>query len=58
MNLLKKIFELWVKTNWIKTIDKEQRKLERLEDETRRQRYVVKEMASEYLKRYHKEVAE
>ena len=58
MNLLKKIFSLWVQTNWIKTLNKEQRKLERLEDKTRRQRFVLNELSNEYLKRYPKRAQE
>lgn len=58
MNLLKKIFSLWVQTNWIKTINKEQRKLRRLEEKISRQRFVVNELYNEYLKRYPKRTHE
>ena len=49
MELLKRIFELWVKTIWIKTIQKEERKLERLEDAANRQKYVVRKLREAFL---------
>ncbi len=52
MELLKRIFDLWAETNWIKTIQKERRKLERLQDATERQKYVVHKLTDEFLKRY------
>jgi len=52
MGLIKKIVELWAETNWIRTINKEQRKFERLQDATNRQRYVVEKLTTEFLKRY------
>lgn len=50
--LLKKVFELWVETNWMKTIMKEERKLERLQDATKRQEHVVNALRKEFLNRY------
>ena len=59
MELLKRIFALWVETNWIKTIQKEERKLERLEDATKRQKYVVRKLTEAFLEKYpSKEVQE
>lgn len=52
MELLKRIFALWVETNWIKTIEQERRKLERMQDAEKRQRYVVDALIREFLKRY------
>ena len=50
--LLKKVFELWVETNWMKTIMKEERKLERLQDATKKQEHVVNALRKEFLNRY------
>ena len=52
MELLKRMLTLWVETRWIKTIKKEQRKLERMQDAANRQRYVVNGLTAEFLKRY------
>lgn len=59
MELLKKMLALWVETRWLKTIDKEQRKLERMQNAAKEQRHVVIRLTEEYFKRYpHKEVQE
>lgn len=55
-DLIKKIFDLWVETNWIKTITKEERKLERLQDAAKRQAFVVDRLRKEFLKIYPLEV--
>ena len=52
MELLKKIFDLWSKTNWIRTIEKERRKLVRMQDAVKRQRYVVNELTLKFLELY------
>ena len=52
MGLFKRIIDLWYESNWIKTIQKEKRKLERLEDATKRQKFVVDRLTIEFLKRY------
>lgn len=57
-DLLKKIFDLWVETNWIKTIQKEERKLERLQDAAKRQSHVVDRLRKEFLKTYPLEVSD
>lgn len=51
-DLLKKIYDLWVETNWIKMLQKEERKLERLQDATKRQEFVVDSLRKEFLKTY------
>lgn len=51
-DLLKKIYDLWVETNWIKMLQKEERKLERLQDATKRQAFVVDSLRKEFLKTY------
>ena len=58
MNLFERTLSLWAQTNWIKTIQKEQRKLERLLDAVERKKYVVNSLKKEYLKRYPKQPAE
>lgn len=52
MELLKRIFALWAETNWIKTIQKEERKLERLEDAAKRQKYVVHKLREAFCEKY------
>ena len=52
MELLKRIFALWTETNWIKTLQKEERKLERLEDAAKRQKYVVLKLREAFLEKY------
>ena len=50
--LLKRRFELWVKMRWLKTIDKEVRKRQKLSSKYHRQEYVVEKLVNEYNKLY------
>lgn len=55
-DLFKRIFDLWVETNWIKIITKQERKLERLKDATNRQEFVVEHLRKKFLEIYTLEV--
>ena len=50
--LLKRSFELFVKKRWLKTIDKETDKYNRLKRKLFRQQYVVNALLEEYMKKY------
>lgn len=50
--LLKRMFELFVKMQWLKTINKEVDKYKRLEEKLNRSRYVLNELLKEYFKKY------
>lgn len=52
MELISRAFSLWCQINWLREIDKAQRKLERLQDEAKRQRYVVARLKAKYLELY------
>ena len=54
--LLKKVVDLWARTNWIKTIRKEERALERAKDDVKRHEYVLNHLRKEFLKLYPVEV--
>ena len=58
MGLFNEVINLWAKTNWLKTIKKEQRKLERMIDAVERQRFVTDNLVKEYFKRYPQKPAE
>ena len=50
--LLKRSFDLWVKKRWLKTIEKETDKCNRLSKKLFRQKYVVNALLDEYMKIY------
>lgn len=50
--LLKKIFELFVKMRWLKTINKETDKYTKLKEKSNRQLYVVNALLKEYKEKY------
>ena len=50
--LLKRSFELFVKKKWLKTIDKECDKYNKLKSKLSRQQYVVNSLLEEYNKIY------
>jgi hypothetical protein len=50
--LLKRSFELFVKKRWLKTIDKECDKYEKLKSKLFRQQYVINSLLAEYKKKY------
>ena len=50
--LLKQLFELFVKKRWLKTIDKECDKYKKLKSKLFRQQYVVNSLLEEYKKIY------
>ena len=50
--LLKKSFELFVKNRWLKTIDKECDKYNKIKSKLYRQQYVVNSLLAEYKKKY------
>ena len=50
--LLKKRFELFVKMRWLKTINKETNKYEKLKAKSIRQIYVVNALLKEYKEKY------
>lgn len=52
MGLLKQSFELFVKNRWIKTIDKECDKYNKIKSTLYRQQYVVNSLLAEYKKKY------
>jgi hypothetical protein len=51
-DLLKRTFELFVKNRWLKTIDKETNKYNKLKSKLFRQQYVVNALLEEYKKIY------
>lgn len=52
VELLKKAFELSVKKRWLKTIDKECDKYNKIKSKLSRQQYVVNSLFEEYKKIY------
>lgn len=50
--LIKRSFELFVKKRWLKTIDKEIDKYNKLKSKLFRQQYVVNSLLEEYRKKY------
>ena len=50
--LLKRSFELFVKNRWLKIIDKECDKYNKIKNELSRQQYVVNSLLAEYNKKY------
>ena len=50
--LLKQLFELFVKKRWLKTIDKECDKYNKIKSKLSRQQYVVNSLLAEYNKIY------
>ena len=50
--LLKQSFELFVKNRWLKTIDKECEKYNKIKSKLSRQQYVVNSLLAEYKKIY------
>ena len=52
LKLLKQSFDLWCKMRWLKTIDKECDKYNKLKRELDRSRHVISELLKEYNKIY------
>ena len=50
--LLKREFELFIKMRWLKTIDKESDKYNKLKSKLTRQRYVVNKLLERYTEIY------
>lgn len=50
--LLKRSFKLFVKNRWLKTIDKECDKYNKIKSKLSRQQYVVISLLAEYKKKY------
>ena len=50
--LLKQSFELFVKNRWLKIIDKECDKYNKIKSKLSRQQYVVNSLLAEYKKKY------
>ena len=50
--LLRRSFELFVKNIWLKTIDKECDKYNKIKNKLSRQQYVVNSLLAEYKKKY------
>ena len=50
--LLKRLFELFAKNRWLKTIDKECDKYNKIKSKLSRQQYVVNSLLAEYKKKY------
>ena len=50
--LLKQSFELFVKKRWLKIIDKECNKYNKIKSKLYRQQYVVNSLLAEYKKKY------
>ena len=50
--LLKSSFDLWVKKRWIKTIEKQTDKCNKLSKKLLRQKYVLNTLLDDYLKIY------
>ena len=52
IELLKRSFDLFVRKQWLKTIDKEVDKFNNLKSEMFRQQFIIKRMLDEYNKIY------
>lgn len=50
--IIKESFELWVRTLWLKEIDKICEKIKKLDSESARQRIVLNEMIKKYKEKY------
>ena len=50
--LLKRSFDLWVKKRWLKTIEKENDKCNKLSKKLLMQKYVLNSLLDEYMKKY------
>ena len=50
--LLKRSFDLWVKKRWLKAIEKETDKCNKLSKKLLRQKYVLNSLLNEYMKIY------
>ncbi len=50
--LLKRSFDLWVKKRWLKAIEKETDKCNKLSKKLLRQKYVLNSLLAEYMKIY------
>ena len=50
--LLKQLFELFVKNRWLKNIEKERDKYNKIKSKLSRQQYVVNSLLAEYKKIY------
>lgn len=55
LDLIKELLKLRYKNMWLKTIDKEYRKCERLQDQARRQRQYVRRLMDRYNELYGEE---
>lgn len=55
-DLLKQSFELFVKKRWLKTIEKECDKYDKIKSKLLRQQYVVNSLLAEYKKKYGKDL--
>lgn len=56
--LIKKSFDLWVRMRWLKIIEKETKKRDKLLSRYNRQKYVVSELLKEYFELYPEALAE
>jgi len=54
-NLIKRSFDIWVKMRWLKTIDKETDKYNKIEAKRKRQAYVVHSLWKRYNELYSNE---
>ena len=54
--LLKRSFELFVKKRWLKIIDKECNKYNKIKSKLYRQQYVVNSLLAEYKKKYEEDL--
>lgn len=52
VELLKQMFELFVKNRWLKTIDKECHKYNKIKSKLSHQQYIVNSLLTEYKKIY------
>lgn len=47
-DLIKRTFDIWAKERWLRRIDKEVNKYNRMNDKTRRQAYAVRTLVDKY----------
>ena len=47
-DLIKKSFDLWVKMRWLKTINKETNKYNKIEAKRKRQAYIIRDLWKSY----------
>ena len=50
--LLKRSFDLWIRMRWLKTIEKENRKVKKAYLKYKRHNYVASQLYAEYIKLY------